>query len=111
MDVHGVLYDLALADVPALDRYEALGRGLYVKATQMVLRAAAAPVRALVYFGRDQSAGIPDANYMAELIAAARAWNFPETYLAYLHTCAGGEAGAHRRKIGRAIPTIPATKI
>jgi hypothetical protein len=97
--------------VSALDRYEALGRGLYVKATQMVLRAEAAPVRALICFGRDQSAGIPGADYMAELIAAARAWNFPEAYLAYLHACAGGEAGAHRPKIGRAILKIQPTKI
>ncbi|HLH12995.1 MAG TPA: gamma-glutamylcyclotransferase family protein, partial [Methylovirgula sp.] len=28
-DVHGVLYDLALSDVAALDRYEEVGRGLY----------------------------------------------------------------------------------
>jgi AIG2-like family len=96
MNVHGVLFDLALCDVPALDRYEELGRGLYTKLTQMVLRADSAPVRALVYVGRDQSIGIPSPDYMAEVIAAAREWNLPEAYVAYLGTCAGaGGTGGH----------------
>ena len=29
--VHGVLWDLALSDIPALGRHEALPQGLYVK--------------------------------------------------------------------------------
>ena len=36
--VHGILYDLALSDVPALDRYEDIARGLYRKVMQPVLR-------------------------------------------------------------------------
>ena len=35
--VHGVLWDLALADVAALDRYEGLPQGLYAKLTQPVV--------------------------------------------------------------------------
>ena len=34
--VHGVLWNLALADVPALDRYEGVANGLYRKALQSV---------------------------------------------------------------------------
>ena len=34
--VWGVLWDLALSDVPALDRYEGVASGLYVKAQQPV---------------------------------------------------------------------------
>src|SRR5579871_7047532 len=45
--VHGVLWDLALADVPALDRYEG---PLYRKILQPVVTGAG-PKRALVYFG------------------------------------------------------------
>jgi AIG2-like family len=97
MNVHGVLFDLALCDVPALDRYEELGSGLYIKLTQMVLRADAAPVRALVYVGRDQSIGIPGPDYLAEVIAAAGEWNLPEAYIAYLGTCTGvGGTGGRR---------------
>ena len=42
-EVHGLLFDLALADVPALDRYEEVGRGLYAKVVQPVLRAGRRP--------------------------------------------------------------------
>jgi len=34
--VHGVLWDVALADVAALDRFEGVGGGLYAKALQTV---------------------------------------------------------------------------
>ena len=37
--VHGLLFDLAFADVPALDRYEEVGSGLYQTITQPILRA------------------------------------------------------------------------
>jgi gamma-glutamylcyclotransferase (GGCT)/AIG2-like uncharacterized protein YtfP len=85
-DVYGVLYDLALSDLPALDRYEEVGRGLYTKLSQPVLRKGLAPVRALLYVGRDQRAGSSRRNYTSEVLAAARRWNLPETYLAYLET-------------------------
>jgi Gamma-glutamyl cyclotransferase, AIG2-like len=39
--VHGVLWDLALSDIPALDRHESLSQGLYVKLTQAVIADAA----------------------------------------------------------------------
>ena len=45
--VHGVLWDLALSDVAALDRYEGLSRGLYAKRTQPVV-AERAPKQAIV---------------------------------------------------------------
>ena len=35
--VHGVLWDVALSDVPPLDRYEGLAQGLYAKIAQPVL--------------------------------------------------------------------------
>jgi gamma-glutamylcyclotransferase (GGCT)/AIG2-like uncharacterized protein YtfP len=108
MDVHGMLYDLALSDVPALDRYEEIGRGLYTKMIQPVLRVDAAPVRALLYVGRDRTAGIARPDYMAEVVAAARAWNLPAAYIAYLETFATEKAlmndAASRR---RAVQTKP----
>jgi gamma-glutamylcyclotransferase (GGCT)/AIG2-like uncharacterized protein YtfP len=88
--VHGVLYDLALADVPALDRYEDIGRGLYRKATQAVLRNAGAPVQALVYIGAGASGGEPRPRYMEALVAAARTAGLPDPYLAFLATFAAG---------------------
>lgn len=89
MDVHGVLYDLALADIPALDRYEELGRGLYQKITQPVLREGAAPVRALLYVGSSAQEGVAQAAYLDGMIAAARDWDFPDAYITYLLSLAG----------------------
>ena len=54
--VHGVLWDSALADVSALDRFEDLADGLYTKAAQPVI-AAGGPKRALVYFGANAGPG------------------------------------------------------
>ena len=45
--VHGILWDVALADVAALDRFEGVREGLYVKLLQSVVTQAG-PKRALV---------------------------------------------------------------
>jgi len=81
--VHGVLWDLALSDVPALDRYEGLAQGLYVKAAQPVVGPCGAK-RALVYFGANSGPGILRADYMADVFAAARAWPLPVRGIAAL---------------------------
>ncbi|MGH6818457.1 MAG: gamma-glutamylcyclotransferase family protein [Methylovirgula sp.] len=83
-DVHGVLYDLALSDVSALDRYEDIGRGLYRKVAQPVLRAVGAPMRALVYIGGSDVEGTPAAAYLNAILAAARDWSLPAAYVSYL---------------------------
>jgi gamma-glutamylcyclotransferase (GGCT)/AIG2-like uncharacterized protein YtfP len=79
--VHGVLWDIAPADVAALDRFEALGRGLYVKRLQAVI-AEGGPKRALVYFGANSGPGVLRADYASDVIAAAQYWNLPADALA-----------------------------
>ena len=74
--VHGVLWDLALSDVPALDRYEGLPRGLYAKAVQPVVTPAGAK-RALVYFGANDGPGTVRPDHIDEALAAARHWRLP----------------------------------
>lgn len=74
--VHGVLWDLALPDMPALDRFEGLSEGLYVKAVQPVVGAGGAK-RALIYLGTNAGPGKPRADYLAEVLAAAREWDLP----------------------------------
>jgi gamma-glutamylcyclotransferase (GGCT)/AIG2-like uncharacterized protein YtfP len=88
--VHGLLYDLALADVHALDRYEDIARGLYRKAVQPVLRKGAGPVGALVYVGVGPGGGEPRPGYMDGVIAAARTAGLPAAYIAFLETFAAG---------------------
>jgi gamma-glutamylcyclotransferase (GGCT)/AIG2-like uncharacterized protein YtfP len=88
--VHGVLYDLALADVPSLDRYEDIARGLYRKLTQPVLRQQGGPVQAVVYVGVGALGEEPRAGYMESVIAAAQAAGLPANYIAFLSQFAAG---------------------
>jgi len=81
--VHGVLWDLALADVATLDRFEGLAGGLYVKAVQPVI-AANGPKRALVYFGANSGPGRVRPPYLKEIVAAGRAWELPPQAIAAL---------------------------
>jgi gamma-glutamylcyclotransferase (GGCT)/AIG2-like uncharacterized protein YtfP len=88
--VHGVLYDLALADVAALDRYEDIARGLYRKVVQPVLRKDGGPVQALIYIGGGPIGGQPRPGYMEGVMAAAQAAGLPDFYLAFLGLFAAG---------------------
>ena len=74
--VHGVLWDLALSDIPAIDRYEAVPQGLYIKQTQPVIAERGAK-RAIVYFGANSGPGVLRPAYIAEVLAAARSWPLP----------------------------------
>jgi gamma-glutamylcyclotransferase (GGCT)/AIG2-like uncharacterized protein YtfP len=87
--VHGVLYELALSDVPGLDRYEEVVRGLYRKVTQPVLRAGAAPVRAMIYVGQSRNEAIPKPDYWRSILAAARDWALPQSYISMLEALGG----------------------
>jgi hypothetical protein len=85
--VHGVLWDLALSDIPALDRHESLAQGLYVKTTQAII-AERGPKRAIVYFGANSGPGVLRPAYMAEILAAARSWRLPAEALKALEQLA-----------------------
>jgi hypothetical protein len=74
--VHGVLWDLAMSDIAALDRYEGVSQGFYVKLTQAVI-AERGPKQAIVYFGVNAGPGAARPAYIAEVIAAARSWPLP----------------------------------
>lgn len=78
--VWGLLWDLALADVSALDRYEGVAGGLYTKVHQPVLTGEGAR-RALVYIGRESGTGLPRPGYLEAVVAAARAAGLPESYV------------------------------
>jgi hypothetical protein len=81
--VHGLLWDLALSDVPALDRFEGLREGLYVKAVQPVVTPQG-PKRALIYIGANAGPGKARAPYLTAILAAARANELPREGLAEL---------------------------
>jgi gamma-glutamylcyclotransferase (GGCT)/AIG2-like uncharacterized protein YtfP len=78
--VWGMVWDLALADVPALDRYESLSTGLYTKVIQPVVTGQG-PRRAIVYLGRSARPGAPKPGYMEGVIEAAAHAGLPEDYI------------------------------
>jgi gamma-glutamylcyclotransferase (GGCT)/AIG2-like uncharacterized protein YtfP len=67
--VHGMLWELALSDVPTLDRFEDVPR-LYRKVNQPVI-AEVGIRRALVYVGRAGDVGRPRPGYLDLVIRAA----------------------------------------
>lgn len=78
--VWGMVWDLALADVPALDRYESLSTGLYSKVVQPVVTAQGSR-RAIVYIGRSAKPGTPLPGYMEGVVEAAQHAGLPEDYI------------------------------
>ena len=75
-DAHGVLWDLALSDVAALDRFEDVSTRLYAKIIQPVLTPGGSR-RALVYVGANAGPGKADAEYIASVLLSARRWRLP----------------------------------
>jgi hypothetical protein len=90
--VWGMLWDLALGDVPALDRYESLQTGLYTKVIQPVVTAQG-PRRAVVYIGRSSRPGTPKPGYMEGVLEAARHAGVPEDYIRSLSVWAPKASG------------------
>jgi cation transport regulator ChaC len=79
-EVHGVLWRLAPRDLAALNAYESLDTGLYIRRMLAVTREDRR-ASALVYIGRNGAEGRPKPGYQDIVIAAAREWDLPETYI------------------------------
>ncbi|AWN42221.1 gamma-glutamylcyclotransferase family protein [Methylobacterium durans] len=77
--VWGVLWDLALADIPALDRYEGVAGGLYAKASQPIATEGGVK-RALIYLGRSTAPGVPRPGYLEAVLRAGEAAQLPAAY-------------------------------
>lgn len=82
--VHGALWEVPVSDVPALDRYEQVGQGLYVKKMIPVLREPHGAVPALVYVGAAPNQGAVWPGYLAEIVMAAKRLELPAPYVAWL---------------------------
>ncbi len=79
-DVHGMLWELALSDIPVLDRFEDVPR-LYRKVNQPVISTAGIR-RALVYVGRSGEVGRPRPGYLDDVIKAAESAGLARTSIA-----------------------------
>ena len=85
--VHGLLWEAADADMRALDDYEEVDAGLYVRISLVVLRETQNAAPAIVYVGRGEG-GRPGRRYIDGVIAAARAVGLNAAYVARLATFA-----------------------
>ena len=87
--VRGVLWDLAVDDIPALDRYEGVSGGLYTKAS-LPVRTTGGVKRALIYLGGSAAPGRPRPGYLEAVVAAARAAQLPPAYVRELSSWSRG---------------------
>jgi gamma-glutamylcyclotransferase (GGCT)/AIG2-like uncharacterized protein YtfP len=78
--VHGVLWRLGVRGLAAVNAYENVAGGLYLRRTLAVCRDGHRGP-ALVYIAVRQGAGTPRPGYMALVVAAAREWELPEPYI------------------------------
>jgi gamma-glutamylcyclotransferase (GGCT)/AIG2-like uncharacterized protein YtfP len=78
--VHGVLWRLGARDLAAVNAYESVESGLYRRRTLPVLCEAGRRA-ALVYVARSRNAGRPRPGYLDMIVAAARDWELPESYI------------------------------
>lgn len=79
--VHGVLWDVALADMLALDRYEQVVQGLYEKRLLPVLREPFGAASALTYVCVAPTQGAAAPGYLDDIVAAARTQGLAPDYL------------------------------
>jgi len=78
--VHGVLWRLSPRDLAALNAYENLAAGLYVRRL-LPVSVGARRTSALVYVAPRRSEGRPRPGYQELVVAAAREWSLPEHYV------------------------------
>jgi cation transport regulator ChaC len=78
--VHGVLWRLTARDLAAINAYESVGSGLYVR-RMLPVRCGSRQARALVYIARREGEGTPRPGYIETVVEAARDWRLPEAYV------------------------------
>src|ERR1700674_2081499 len=78
--VHGVLWRLTPRDLATLNAFENIDSGLYLRRV-LPVRHAGRRAAALTYVSPTRAPGRPRPGYQAFLVATAREWNFPETYV------------------------------
>jgi gamma-glutamylcyclotransferase (GGCT)/AIG2-like uncharacterized protein YtfP len=98
--VHGVLWRITPRDRVTLDAWENVAAGLY-RAETVPVRQDGEMAPALVYFARPRGEGRPKAGYMELVLAAAREWRLPASYIRALEAWAVQHPlGSGHRKLG-----------
>jgi gamma-glutamylcyclotransferase (GGCT)/AIG2-like uncharacterized protein YtfP len=98
--VYGVLWRLSARDLAAVNAYESVDSGLYVR-RQLSVRCGAMQATALVYIARRRGEGLPRPGYIPLVVDAAREWQLPEAYIHALARWAPSRwAGARAKDTG-----------
>jgi hypothetical protein len=78
--VHGVLWRVGPREIAAINAYENLDTGLYIRRTVSV-RHGTSLLPALVYIVRRHGEGTPRPGYVRLVVEAARDWGLPGHYI------------------------------
>jgi hypothetical protein len=78
--LRGVLWRVTLRDLVALNAYEGVDTGLYLRRI-LPVRLGARRVPALVYIARRCGEGRPRPGYISMVVEAAREWRLPAPYI------------------------------
>jgi hypothetical protein len=97
--VHGVLWRLSPRDLAAINAYESLDSGLYVRRT-LPVRLHGQTMPALAYVSGRRGEGRPRAGYMAVVEQAARDWDLPARYVESLRRWASPPLGTRWKDTG-----------
>src|SRR4029450_7751221 len=98
--VHGVLGRLSTRDLAAINAYESVDSGLYVR-RRLAVRCGDTQAMALVYVTRRQGRGTPRPGYIELVLDAAREWELPEAYVRSLARLAASRwRGARAKSTG-----------
>ena len=104
---YGLLWEIELAHIRALDAFEAAGRGLYVKTQQPVIPDGGAAKRALIYLGSSGVSGRAQAGYMERVLDAAERASLPKPYLRELARWLPSPAARGTKAAEAAAPITP----
>jgi cation transport regulator ChaC len=98
--VHGVLWRLTTRDLAAINAYEGIDAGLYLR-RMLPVRHGSRQTRALVYIARRGGEGTPRPGYVATVVEAARYWRLPEAHVrSLLRWSPSGWCGVRARDTG-----------
>lgn len=86
-EVWGVLWEVTQADVDALDEYEGVPIGAYVRETVTVAHGGR-DLNALIYLAIPRGYKKPSQRYVSALVRGAEAHHLPEVYVARLRALA-----------------------
>jgi len=98
--VHGVLWRLTPRDLAAINAYESVDSGLYLR-RRLAVRCDARRRAALVYIASRAGEGRARPGYIHLVVEAAREWQLPDSYIRSLARWSSSRwAGARARDTG-----------